>query len=284
MQNCHGALPKPSAQIVRALSFQCNANCEASRHEKRLIRPAIRIYLIIFSLLLAACTPALQIKPSDSFEPKTAIIGVEQPQNYWWQLRFRLTWPEDQQPDFSRHLLIAEQLLLPVIVEHQEHLPLWRFHRRAGRDGAGHQFSLIFFSDETTATQINEEIEADPLTQWLMDRGLIEKMRFGQRSPEELSRLELTSDPGWPIEIQRSWPYFIMGASQAWLMLVQELSAINELEEEIDYPSLLLHYQEVDARLNAQWRDFGQHAYLHHLSAIYGYQPTLIRSSELKTF
>ena len=248
------------------------------------MHPVIRVYLIISSLLLAACTPALQIEPGASFDPKTAIFGVEQPDHYWWQLRFRLAWPEDEQPDFSRHLLIAEQLLLPVIIEHQEQLPLWRFHRRAGRDDTGHQFSLIFFSDETTAAKISEEIESDALTQWLIDRGLIEKTRFDQRSPEELGRLELTSDPGWPIEIQRSWPYFIMGASQAWLMLIQELSAEYELEGEVDYASLLRHYQEVDARLNSQWRGHGQHAYLHHLSAIFGYQPVLIRSNELKTF
>ncbi len=248
------------------------------------MRPAIAVYLIICGLLLAACTPALQVEPSASYQPETAIIGVEQPERYWWQLRFRLTWPEDEQPDFSGHLLIAEQLLLPVIVEHQQQLPLWRFHRRAGRDGAGHQFSLIFFSDKATAEQINADITAAPLTHWLIERKLLEATRFAQRSPEELGRLELTSDPEWPIEIQRSWPYFAMGASQAWLLLVQELSAENALAGEVDYPAMLLHYQEVDARLNAQWREYGQHAYLHHLSAIFGYQPLVIRSSEVRTF
>ena len=244
----------------------------------------IRGGLIIFSLLLAACTPALQVGPGPSFAPRAAEIGVEEPGYFWWQLRFRLTWPEGEELDFSRHLLIAEQLLLPAIVEHQEQLPLWRFHRRAARDGAGHQFSLIFYSDERSAMQISEDIRSDPLTQWLIDRQLIEKTQFDQRSPEELGSLELTSDPNWPIEIQRSWPYFIMGSSQTWLMLVQELSAENKLEGEVDYPSLLLHYKEVDTRLNAQWRDYGRHVYLHHLNAIFGYQPVLIRSSELKTF
>ncbi|MEH6634165.1 MAG: hypothetical protein V7700_01545 [Halioglobus sp.] len=235
-------------------------------------------------MLLGACTPALQIDPGADYDPRVAALDVEQPQNYWWQLRFRLMWPEGESPEFSRHLLIAEQLLLPAIVDHQQQLLLWRFHRRAGRDGAGHQFSLIFFSDENTAMQISEEIISDPLTQWLIDRKLIEKTRFDQRSPEELGRLELTSDKSWPIEIQRSWPYFIMGASQAWLMQVQELSTENELRGEVDYPALLQHYQEVDARLNAQWQKNGQHAYLHHLNAIFGYQPILIRSNELKTF
>ena len=99
-----------------------------------------------------------------------------------------------------------------------------------------------------------------------------------------LMQLREDIDPAWPLEIQRSWPYFIMGASQAWLMLVQELSAENELPGEVDYPSLLRHYQEVDVQLSAQWRENGQHAYLHHLNAIFGYQPLLVRSKELKTF
>ncbi|MEH6571298.1 MAG: hypothetical protein V7709_19610 [Halioglobus sp.] len=244
----------------------------------------IRVSLFISSLFLVACTPALQIESHASFDPKTAPLGAEQPNRYWWQLRFHLTWPEDEAPEFSRHLLIAEQLLLPAIVEHQDQLPLWRFHRRAGRDVAGHQFSLIFFSDETTAAQISEQVRADPLTQWLVDRNMIEDTRFDQRSPEELGRLELTSDPDWPIEIQRSWPYFIMGASQSWLMLVQELSAQNGLGGVVDYPALLLHYREVDTRLNSQWQEYGQHAYLHHLSAVFGYRPIRIRSNDLKTF
>ena len=105
-----------------------------------------------------------------------------------------------------------------------------------------------------------------------------------QRSPEELGRLELTSDSDWPIEIQRSWPYYIMGASQTWLMLVQELSAENVLAGTVDYNELLLHYEEVNQRMNTLWRENGQHAYFHHLSALFGYQPLVIRTSELQTF
>lgn len=243
-----------------------------------------RVTLVIASLLLAACTPALQVEPAPSFEPRAAALDAEQPGRYWWQLRFRLVWPDDQPPDFAAHLLIAEQLLLPVIIENQAELPLWRFHRRAGRSDSGNQFSLIFLSDKTTANRINEQVASAALTQWLLDSQLIDKVRFAQRSPENLGRLELTSDPEWPIAIQRSWPYFIMGASQAWLMMVQELSQVNALEGEVSYPTLLQHYQQVDSRLNQQWTRYGQHAYLHHLSATFGYEPVQIRSSQLKSF
>jgi len=240
--------------------------------------------LVIFSLLLAACSPVLQVAPAPSYAPEPASVQAVEHDRRWWQLRFKLVWPEGEAPDFSRHLLIAEQLLLPVIVKYRAEMPLWRFHRRAGRSPSGNQFSLVFFSDDSTASRVDEEVESNPLTGWLIDNGLIEKIRFGQRSPAELGRLDLASDPEWPMEVQRSWPYFIMGASQAWLMLVSELSAESAPVGKVDYPSLLEHYREVDERLNTQWRDYGQHAYLHHLNALFGYQPLLIQTKELRTF
>ena len=113
---------------------------------------------------------------------------------------------------------------------------------------------------------------------------MIEKTLFGKQTREELGRLEQSSDPNWPIEIQRSWPYFIMGASQGWLMLIQELSADPPLEGSVTYDQLLEHYRDVDTRLTAQWREYGQHAYLHHLSAVFGYEPIRLRASELRLF
>ena len=52
----------------------------------------------------------------------------------------------------------------------------------------------------------------------------------------------------------------------------------------MDYESLIEHYADVASVMNAQWRDNAQHAYFHHLSAIYGYQPVKLRSAELKQF
>jgi hypothetical protein len=240
--------------------------------------------LLLATVLASACSPVLQVEPAPSYTPAPASVMTGEAGRDWWQLRFRLAWPEDEEPDFSRHLLIAEQLLLPVIVDHQAEMPLWRFHRRAARTPSGHQFSLIFFSDEQTASRVYAEVESNPLTGWLQDNGLIERVRLDRRSEAELSRLELTSDPEWPLEIQRSWPYFIMGLSQTWLMLVNELSGQSALEGEVDYPSLLAHYREVDEKLNTEWRENGQHAYIHHLSAMFGYQPLVIRTRQLRSF
>lgn len=244
----------------------------------------LRMCLALQVLWLGACASTVQLDAPPLIEPVKASLLAEQTDRAWWQLRFKLIWPDDQSPDFSRHLLIAEQLLLPVITAQEQRLTLWRFHRRASRDAAGNQFSLIFYTDEATAAQINREISMDPLTLWLIDNAMIEKTRFSKHTEHELGLLEQTSDPKWPIEIQRSWPYFIMGASQSWLMLVQEISREAELAETVSYSDLITHYQRVDQAVNTQWVEYGQHAYLHHLNAVFGYQPLRIRGSVIRSF
>jgi hypothetical protein len=240
--------------------------------------------MVLGVFLLAGCTSTLLVNSPTPLEPGKGMLQAEQPERFWWRVRFKLIWPEGEQPDFSRHLLIAEQLYMPTISSHESEIPLWRFHRRAARGDAGNQFSLIFFSDAATAEQLNEDIVSNPLTDWLLDQGMIDKVRFGKHSKEELGLLEQSSDPSWPMEIQRSWPYFIMGVSQSWLVLIQELSGEIPLEGNVSYDELLDHYQKVDLELSAQWREYGQHAYLHHLSAVFGYEPIKLRATEMRRF
>lgn len=241
------------------------------------------ITLSLLALCLFACS-TVQLTHPPALSPTSASLAAEQPDRFWWQLRFKLTWPEDEMPDFSTHLLIADQIVAPVLVKYESEIALWRIHRRAGRTPSGHQFSLILFTDKTTARSLAADVEDNPLTAWLLEQGMIEATRLDRRTQEELAALEDTSDTEWPQAIQRSWPYFIMGASQSWLLMVQELSADQALSGVVSYEGLLAHYATVDEHVTAQWREFGQHAYLHHLSAIFGYQPIRIRSSELQSF
>ncbi|MEP1469393.1 MAG: hypothetical protein ABJK25_00315 [Halieaceae bacterium] len=234
--------------------------------------------------MLSACSTTIPIDPPSQYAPTAASLDEEQPERFWWQFRFKLKWPNGEAPRFSDHLLIADQIIAPVLNQYEEELGLWRFHRRAGRDDAGHQLSLIFYTDEEAANAISASMNEKALTQWLESKELIEATRFSRRTQTELAHLEDTSDSAWPLEIQRSWPYFIMGVSQTWLLMVQELSARDPLPAEADYNALISHYEAVDGELTNQWRDFGQHAYLHHLSAVFGYQPLKLRSTELRSF
>jgi len=241
-------------------------------------------YLTVACLALAACTTTIHINPYPALEPEISRLEMDLQRLSWWQLRFKLNWPADESPDFSGHLLLAEQVLLPIILEHEDQLRLWRFHRRAGRDPVGHQFSLIFFTGQETAERIGREVNENALTIWLQEESMLERTSLDPRGHDELGRLEGTSDRGWPEPVQRSWPWFIMGASQSWLMQVQQISRDKGLAESMEYQELLQHYREVAVSMNAQWRDFGEHAYFHHLSALYGYQPVKVHSTELRRF
>lgn len=68
------------------------------------------------------------------------------------------------------------------------------------------------------------------------------------------------------------------------LMMEQDASAAQAPVGEVGYEERLDHYQQVDERINAIGCDNGQHAYFHHLGALLGYQPRVIRSSTLRSF
>jgi len=93
------------------------------------------------------------------------------------------------------------------------------------------------------------------------------------------------SDPSWPAALQRSWPYYIMGASQMWLQLITETVA------DMPTPSAALSldqneqlYKEVNATLTSLWEINGQHAFLHHLNALFGYNPIIFSEKRMLTF
>ncbi|MEM1112587.1 MAG: hypothetical protein AAGI11_11825 [Pseudomonadota bacterium] len=241
-----------------------------------------RALIVCACLALAACATSGQTKTYPPLAGSNSQIDLQGLS--WWGVRFKMHWPADEPPDLSGHLLLAEQVLQPVILEHEADLQLWRFHRRARRDGAGNQFSLIFLADDQTAKRIDADLRLGALTQRLENAGMLDRVRFEQLSPEAATRLDDTSDPSWPESMQRSWPWFIMGASQAWLIQLQSISQEQGLSASMDYAALTDHYAAVAARMNEQWRSNARHAYFHHLSAIYGYQPVQLRSGELKRF
>ena len=71
--------------------------------------------------------------------------------------------------------------------------------------------------------------------------------------------------------VQKTWPSFIMGASEMWLGLVDELS--EQIPGSVDDDQ---HYRDVQTELSSFWREQGQHPFLHHLNALFGYEEMII--------
>jgi hypothetical protein len=69
-----------------------------------------------------------------------------------------------------------------------------------------------------------------------------------------------------------------MGTSSLWLGLIDD--AMQDYPESYtDIHLLLEKYREVDGKISRTWRTEGQHALLHHLNAIFGYEPLQIKKA-----
>ncbi|NHZ69973.1 MAG: hypothetical protein GWP20_01955 [Thermotogales bacterium] len=191
----------------------------------------------------------------------------------WWYASFHIDWPEGEPIDWYMGTLIGGEVIAPLLDNYSQEILVWRIHRRASRDKAGHRFSFIFYSTPQNAQRIYGYIQNHTVTKELLQRGRLVKVAVDDVSKIKRPGIEDTSDDHWPLSVQKSWPALIMGASRMWLELVTDFSSRSEnstgdIEEK---------YKQVQADVTDIWQEQGQHAVLHHLNAVYAYQPLLIR-------
>lgn len=231
--------------------------------------------LLLFSLTGCAAQP---LQP-------TATIGAQDsgtfaPRHpYWWYVRFRLRWPKGEEPPWYPDLFIADRVIGPILNAEGGRIALWRFHRRAARDDAGRQFSFIFYASPAEAREVNAGIAANPLLARWQRQGIIEKVMYDDPAKPQRPGIGDTSDKSWSPEMQRAWPYYIMGVSRLWLELIREYGHGRNLPR-----SPKERYKAINERIDRLWRDEGGHALLHHLSAVFGYQEISVVRRELMRF
>lgn len=247
----------------------------------RCIRPWIVPAALVFLLFTGCASVAPPASPGPSWK-KTEESSRQQG---WWYARFVTNWPPDAEPSWHVDLVLAHRVVSPCLTRYENEIKLWRFHRRAVRDQAGHQFSFVFYSNRETAQVIFAALRADPTLQLLRAKGLV--IRDSYDDPDSVIRpnLEDTSDPGWSDSVRKSWPYFIQGVSRMWLNLIADVSekasAGNPpagIDETLDL------YVRINLAVETMWREEGQHAFLHHLNAVFEYQPLVMRHHFLLGF
>jgi len=245
--------------------------------------PSLRgIILLAMLLMLSACTRIVTVRTTTDDIPAGSMT-VTGDADAWWSIAFRMRWDPEQTPDWYLDALLADQVGAPALAALDPQISLWRFHRRAADDEAGHQFSLLVYTDPVTAEILYAKVREASVLRWLESEGRIVSVTMTRMEGPQSPSVARTSDAAWPPEIQASWPWFIMGVSQTWLGLIREVAAGQPLAE--PSPAALLdYYRTVNDRVTALWRDNGQQAYLHHLNALFGYQPLVIRETNLKRF
>lgn len=252
-----------------------------AKHRHRSIARSVVIVCSFLSVL--GCTRVITLEPPVA-APHAPYSADTDSQEFWWDVGFRIARDADGDTLWHVDNLLADQVCRPVLEELAPRMKLWRFHRRAAHDERGHLFRLYFYSDLATARLVNERIDDSTLVSWLRDEGVIKRIFLAQTSEPNKPGLGDRSDPDWPTEVKNSWPFYGMGVSQTWLALIGQVRAANPPSETLSPESLLPYYKETNDRVSTLWREQAQHAYLHHLSALFGYQPVLIRKSALTRF
>jgi hypothetical protein len=239
------------------------------------------VAFILLVMAIEGCTTTTLVKIPKSIAPPPEIASVEG----WWFARFQLQWPEEEPVNWHWDLLIAHKIIAPELEKARGSIRLWRFHRRAARDQAGHQFSFIFYASAQTAYQIFDALRSNALLAEMKSAGVVIADIYDH--PDKIGKPGIAdaSDHSWPSALQRSGPYYIMGASQMWLQLITETVA------DMPTPSAVLSldqneqlYKEVNATLTSLWEINGQHAFLHHLNALFGYNPISFSEKRMLTF
>ena len=235
-----------------------------------------RIIAFLIVCLLSAC--AYQ-------QPVTIVVppsvgGTTGQVQYWWHVNYRIQWPENTEPKFYIDLLLADAVIEPILLQYRDSITYWRFHRRAIRDKGGHQFSFIFYTDKTTARNIYRQVKNNGITKKMLMMNILQKINVDNPDKNNLTDVNATSDKNWPLELQNAWPAYIMGASNTWLQLIDQ--EVKDNKEDNDISHLLEIYRQADANISKLWFEQGQHAFLHHLNAIFGYKPILINKEPLR--
>lgn len=240
------------------------------------------VILGVTSTLLVACaSPPRAPLHSVMSMALSEKVHVGEDHRFWWAARFKMVWPEDSVPDGAVDLFLAHAVIEPVLRDHSGDLLRWRFHRRAAPDATGHQFTFLFYADPQTASELFHKVKNNDLLVQAISARMVEKVILDV--PEKPSRphIEDTSDPRWSPSLQRNWPSFIMGVSALWLGLIDDEMVQLTPFAPMNITDRLEAYRKAETRITKVWNQEGQHAFLHHLSAVFGYEPLRIRKEIL---
>ncbi len=238
-------------------------------HSFRAARPLL-FAVACLAVLLTGCAPGFRVTPPG------AANYLESQKPGWWYASFSIRWPEGEDPSFYIDTMIAHKVAAPVLEEFKKEIPLWRFHRRAARDQAGHRFSLILYCPPDVARRAFSVIESSIMLDEMKTAGVVLKVSYDDTKKISKPQIESTSDKAWSKPLQRSWPWFIMGVSETWLDLIDQY-ANDGRHKPLTMDEMIEFYRGVDKSVTEAWMKEGAHAFLHHLNALFGYEPVTVQ-------
>ncbi len=214
-------------------------------------------------------------------EPAWPVREQTQAEKGWWYARFHIQWDQEQEPAWHTDLVIAHRVVAPALHRYSRDVSLWRFHRRAAPDKAGHQFSFIFYSTPETARKVYGAIRSNSFLREIKAAGIIMEDIYDDTAGVVRPGIGATSDAAWSKPVREAWPWFIMGVCETWLGLVAQ-TADNSGEKLSTLQETMELYRKVNESVESSWTKEGAHAYLHHMNAVFGYAPLDIGKRQIR--
>lgn len=238
-----------------------------------------RLIAPLLLLIGAGCAtvpgdPGRDLSPEEVVQESMAADAAPR----WYYLRFQFHRNSRDEVDRHLDLLVANEIIAPILTRYRAGIDLWRFHRRWPDDAAGHQFSFILRTTPKTLSLIDADVRQHVMLARLREDGRLRRYRVDANKSDAPGALAAASDRSWPDELQREWPHFIMGSSRMWLGLVA--AEAGKLEAKGPHT----RYAKVSEAMDDLWFNKGNHALFHHLSALFGYQPVRVVRHDIMTF
>ena len=199
----------------------------------------------------------------------------------WYFYRFRLN-DNFGSTKWWIDLFIIDQIIRKVIESTNPNfgINLWRFHRRAGKDMAGHQLSFLCYIYKNS-NKIDGFIKNTKAFKVLSGNNILKEYYIEKGGKD----IDGSGDRHWPEEIGKTWPYFIHGASRS----IMEMLKLMTMDFQIDIDSKNIldieeFYIKIKERLDYIWYCHGGGAFLHHLNALFGYENIKTRQTIITSF
>lgn len=222
------------------------------------------VAMLALLVLLTGCATT----PEPAGPDGQVVRSLPETQPIWQFWRFQFARADDGSARTYLDYLVADQLLYDAVLAHQDAIQLWRFHRRWPQDPTGHQLTLRVYAPAYVGREISRSLAENPLIATLMDQGYLVRWRIDGPQRSAATDPAATSDLRWSVDVQREWPYFIMGVSRFWAGLVRAEALARSTTDDLHE-----RYRAVEEAMLAYWRNDARHALLHHLNGIFGYAP-----------
>lgn len=190
---------------------------------------------------------------------------------YWNQYWFDFN---DDKGDY-RHIdfSIIRYVVYDIINKYNKDILHWRFHRRFNEDKAGHIFKLFVFTDKSIGQQVKTDIDTNLLSKLLLTHRILKSIDWKEENKSDglNDKVEGILDAQkWTIEIKKSWIHFAEGVSKLmmdWILLYDA----PKIDSNTNFTEIDKRYKTIQDDFEGKILKDGQHAFIHHLDAFFGY-------------